>query len=163
MKKLIIWLMIILVALTCLWGCEYDKDGDAGYQPQDEYVLPTTGTAEKGTVPYVVAKLIAAGQVVRDYNELVVTGIGAKEAYSIRTNGVDVEIYRFDEDSALFQKIKELGAYPLLDEQGNVLSSNPAYINGNFVMMIPTDTNDYDKDVSQLHEKLVQRFNDLQL
>lgn len=162
MKKIILW-TLLLMALLSFCGCEYDKDGDAGYRPQDEYVLPTIGTAEKGTVPYVVAKLIAAGQVVRDYNELTADAIGAEEAYSIRTNGVDVEIYRFKEDSALFQKIKQLGAYPILDEEGNVLSSNPAYINGNFVMMIPTDTNDYDKDVSDLHEKLIARFSSLEL
>lgn len=164
MKRfLIVGLILLMVCSMGMSGCEYDKDGDAGYVPQDDYVLPTSGNAEKGTVAYVVAKLIEAGQVVRDYNELTAAPIGAEEAYCIRTNGVNVEIYRFREDSVLFQKIKQLGAYPIMDEEGNVLSTNRAVIKENFVMMIPTNTNANAEDVTELNDRLVKRFEELKL
>ncbi len=164
MKRLFVWICLIcLVCSGALVGCEYDKDGDAGYVPRDEYVLPTTGTAEVGTVPYAVAKLIEKGQVVRDYNQLKAAPIGAEEAYSIRTNGLNVELYRFAEDSKLFLKIKELGVYPIMDEEGNVLATRRAAVNGNIVLMIPADTNERAESVTEMNDRLVERFESLKL
>ena len=148
----------MLMAMLLCSGCKYTKDGDADYKPQDEYVLPTSGDHEKGSVPYVVGKLVEMGQVVRDYNELQADPIGAVEAYSIRTNGVTVEFYRFEQGAALFEKIKELGAYPIMDDQGNVLATRRAVINGNIVMMIPAEQNKNLEDISALNNKLVDRF-----
>lgn len=164
MKRFLTFFCLALLILSMgLCGCEYDKDGDAGYVPQDEYVLPTSGNSQKGTVPYVVAKLIEAGQVVRDYNQLTPDAIGAEEAYSIRTNGITMELYRFADDNPLFLKIKELGAYPILDDQGEVLATNRAVINGNVVLMIPTNINVSAQDVSEMNDKLVKRFMDIKL
>ncbi len=155
MKKLMI---LLLAALLLCSGCQYTKDGDADYKPQDEYVLPASDAHEKGSVPYVVGKIVEMGQVVRDYNELLSEPIGALEAYSIRTNGVTVEFYRFEEDAPLFKKTKELGAYPILDEEGNVLSTRRAAVNGNVVMMIPADQNKLAEDITALNDKLTERF-----
>ncbi len=152
--------VIVLLSGCMLGGCAYDKDGDAGYVPRDEYVLPTD-REEKGSVPYVVAKLIAAGQVVRDYNELQSEAIGAIEAYSIRTNGINVEFYRFDEDSQMLAKIKELGAYPVMNEEGEVLSTLPAVINKNVVMMIPSNKNAAAMDITEMNERLIKRFKNI--
>ncbi|MBQ6947342.1 MAG: hypothetical protein IJN42_04765 [Clostridia bacterium] len=162
-RKLILFCAIALILSMGLCGCEYDKDGDGGYVPRDEYVLPTSGNAEKGTVPYVVAKLIEAGQVVRDYNQLPSAAIQAEEAYCIRTNGVNVEIYRFAEDSPMFVKIKELNAYPIMNQEGELLGTNRAIIRDQFVMMIPTNTNSNAMDVTELNEKLVKRFLEIKL
>ena len=155
MKRLCI---ILLAALLIFSGCQYTKDGDADYKPQGEYVLPASDAQEKGSVPYVVGKLVEMGQVVRDYNELQASAIGAKEAYSIRTNGVTVEFYRFEEGNALLEKTKELGAYPILDEGGNVLATRRAAVNGDIVMMIPADQNKNLQDVTALNDKLEKRF-----
>ena len=155
MKKLMIVLMLAAVMLS---GCEYTKDGDAGYTPQDEYVLPTSDSDEAGSVPYVIAKMIEAGQVVRDYNELIAEAVGAEEAYSIRTNGITVELYRFAQDSERLALIKELNAYPLLDEKGEVVMTYRCAINGNIVMMLPSDQNAGLDDITELNDKLIKRF-----
>lgn len=152
------WLIILLAVLLLFSGCEYTGDGDAGYTPQDEYVLPLLAEQEKGSVPYVVAKLVAMGQVVRDYNELKADGIGAMEAYSIRTNGITVELYRFEKGHKLLEKTKELGAYPILDEKGEVLSTKRAAVNGNVVMMLPADKNKNLEDITAMNDKLIKRF-----
>ena len=153
----------VLVCVVTLCACEYDKDGDKGYEPRGEYVLPTSDRAEQGSVPYAVAKLIEGGQVVRDYYEMTVDAIGAEEGYCIRTNGINVEMYRFKEDNEFFKKIKELGAYPIMDQEGNVLATNRAVINGNLVMMIPTNTNATLMDITAQNDKLAKRFEELKL
>ncbi len=155
MKK---WLILLVLVLLICNGCQYTKDGDAGYEPKDEYVLPASDAEEKGSVPYVVGKLVEMGQVVRDYNELIADSIGAIEAYSIRTNGVTVEFYRFEKGHKLLEKTKELGAYPILDEEGNVLVKRRAAVNGNIVMMIPSDQNKNLDDITALNDKLTDRF-----
>lgn len=155
MKKLMIVLMLAALMLS---GCEYTKDGDAGYTPQDAYVLPTSDTEEAGSVPYVIAKIIESGQVVRDYNELWAEPVGAVEAYSIRTNGITVEIYRFAENSERLKLIQSLDAYPLLDEEGNVVETYRCAINGNVVMMLPADKNAMQEDITELNDKLIKRF-----
>lgn len=158
MKRFLVLFLISVLSVSALFcGCTYDKDGDKGYKPADEYVLPTD-REEKGSVPYVVAKIIAQGQVVRDYNQLQHESIGAIEAYSIRTNGIDVQFYRFAEDSERLAKIKELGAYPIIDEEGTVLSTLPCVVNQNVVMMIPTNTNAHAMDVTEMNERLIERF-----
>ena len=150
--------IVLLVALLLCSGCQYTKDGDADYKPQGEYVLPASDAQEFGSVPYVVGKLVEMGQVVRDYNELQAASIGAKEAYSIRTNGVTVELYRFEKGAQLLEKTKELGAYPILDEEGNVLATRRAVVNGEIVMMIPAEQNKKLEDISALNDKLEKRF-----
>ena len=155
MKKLMI---LLLVALLLCSGCQYTKDGDADYKPKDEYVLPASDAEEKGSVPYVVGKLVEMGQVVRDYNALNGIPVGAVEAYSIRTNGVTVELYRFEQGAVLLEKTIELGAYPIMDEQGNVLSTRRAAVNGNVVMMIPAEQNKLLQDITALNDKLTKRF-----
>lgn len=152
------WMILFIAVLLICSGCQYTKDGDAGYQPKDEYVLPAWDAEEKGSVPYVVGKLVAMGQVIRDYNQLIADSIGAIEAYSIRTNGVNVEFYRFEEGHKLLEKTKELGAYPILDEEGNVLVKRRAAVNGNVVMMIPSDENKNLEDITALNDKLTDRF-----
>ncbi|MBR5782768.1 MAG: hypothetical protein IKY33_00915 [Clostridia bacterium] len=160
MKKII---ALLLIALVLLGGCTYTKDGDADYVPRDEYVLPTSDTQEKGSVPYVIGKLVEMGQVVRDYNEMLAEAIGAIEAYSIRTNGITVEFYRFAEDNVLLQKTIELGAYPILNENGEVLVTRRAAVNGNIVMMMPADENKHAEDISALNDKLEERFKSIKL
>ncbi len=155
MKK---WMILLMVVLLICSGCQYTKDGDADYKPKDEYVLPAPDAEEKGSVPYVVGKLVALGQVIRDYNELNADGIGALEAYSIRTNGVTVEFYRFEKGHKLLEKTKELGAYPILDEKGNVLIQRRAAVNGDIIMMIPADENKKGEDITALNDKLTKRF-----
>ena len=154
---------ILLLSVMLLSSCTYTKDGDADYVPRDAYVLPTSDTEEKGSVDYVVARLVEMGQVVRDYNELKAEGIGAKEACSIRTNGVTVEFYRFDKDHVLYQKTLELGAYPVLDEQGQVLNTFRASVNGDIIMMIPADVNKHQEDITALNDKLTERFQSIKL
>lgn len=159
MKKLMIVLMLAAVMLS---GCEYTKDGDAGYTPQDEYVLPTSDSEEAGSVPYVIAKMIESGQVVRDYNELIADAVGAEEAYSIRTNGITVELYRFAEDSERLALIKDLNAYPILDPEGNVVTTYGCAINGNIVMMLPSDQNAKLEDITEINNKLIERFESIE-
>ncbi len=155
MKK---WMILLVVVLLICSGCQYTKDGDADYEPKDEYVLPAWDAEEKGSVPYVVGKLVEKGQVIRDYNKLIADSIGAIEAYSIRTNGVTVEFYRFENGHKLLEKTKQLGAYPILDENGNVLAKRRAAVNGDIVMMIPSDQNKNAEDITALNDKLTERF-----
>ena len=150
--------IILLAALLLCCGCEYTKDGDADYKPQEEYVLPASDAQEKGSVPYVVGKIVEKGQVVRDYNRLQVVSDDMLEAYSIRTNGVTVEFYRFEKGAALLEKTKELGAYPILNDDGEVLATRRAAVNGEIVMMIPADQNKNLEDISALNDKLTERF-----
>ena len=160
MKKTRFFCLVCLCLVLC--ACEYTRDGDSDYKPSD-YTLPSVSTAEKDSVPYAAAKLIAAGQVVRDYYEVTADIDGIEQAYTIRTNGLNVQIYKLREDSELLAQMREMGAYPLKDEDGNVLSTRRAGINGHFVLMIPSDTNAKGEDVTELNDRLVKRFEELKL
>lgn len=162
MKRFLAALLAAFMLLS-MCACEYTKDGDKGYVPYDEYTLPNRATAEQGSVPFVVAELIAKGQVVRDYNKLVTATNGAEEGYSIRTNGINVEIYRFAADSEFLKEIVKLGSYPIKDDSGKVLATRRAVVNGNIVMMIPSEQNSLGEDISELNQKLVERFEKIKL
>lgn len=162
MKKVIAFALILLTVFS-LCACEYTKDGDEGYVPQSEYTLPTKSTAEKDSVPYAVASLIAKGQVVRDYYELQAAPIGAEQSFAIRTNGITVEIYKFSDDSPLLAEIKKTGVYPLKNDEGTVVATRKAAINSHFVLMIPADTNAKGENITELNQKLIDRFTSLKL
>lgn len=159
------WAAAILILLFLLTGsaCKYTKDGDEGYAPIGETAFPTRADSEKGTVPYIVAELIAKGQVIRDYIKLQTDYNGAIEGYRIRTCGIDVDIYRFDTESAFYREIVSLGAYPLKDEDGNLLSTVKAVVREGFVMLIPLNENGAGMDVTDLTEKLTDRFEHIKL
>lgn len=162
MKKVIAFCLILLTVFS-LCACEYNGDDDEDYVPYKDYTLPTKGTAEADSVDYVVAMLIAKGQVVRDYHELQPEGIGAEQAYAIRTNGVNMEIYKFPDDSALLAEIKSSGVYPLKNDEGETVKTCKAAVNSHFVLMIPVDTNAKNKDITDLNQKLIDRFTALKL
>lgn len=159
MKKTIALLLCILL---CLGGCAYTKDGDEEYVIKGE-ALPSLGTADKDSVAYVTAKLIAAGQMVRDYYETKGTVEGMEASCTVRTNGVSCEIYKMDKSSALYTQICKTGSYPLMDDEGNVLVSRRAAVNGAFVLMIPSEQNVKGEDVTALNDKLIRRFEELKL
>ena len=159
MKKIILF---ILCAMLALGGCAYTRDGDKDYMPRHSEALPTVNTAEAGSVEWVAAKLIAKGQMVREVYALK-TIADMEQACTVRTNGMDVQIYKFPEDSALLAEIRESGAYPIKDDEGNVLATRRAAVNGVFVLMIPSDLSGNAEDMSALNDKLVDRFMNLKL
>lgn len=164
MKRFILLLMMMVLSLSLLTACKSGADdGDENYvPPMGEFTLPTTDTAAENTVDYVVATL-SEKFTIRDFYQMRYELIGAKDGAAIRVNGVTMEIYQFDKENEFFKEIATLGAYLIKNDEGKVLKTTEAYVNGSFVLVVSRNTNDANEDITEKNQKVVKVFQQMKL
>lgn len=173
MKKKIIIISVavavVVIGITAaliIFLLQGEKGVNILEQPNDyvgEFYIPSSKKVEEGSALSVLTNINEELFKINSAAKTMSDDPSVLESYRIDCYGVNIELFKYTDDSQRLAEVRESGKFIVRSADGTVLKEFNAVANGHYVIMFLGSTDATGEDLSEQNQKVIDQFKSLTL